>query len=472
MLETYADVLRKAFSDHGLQPYDATNRDGRYKVLRVKGMFSCSSTHGQSNPWSSHFAWLKVDLHKLKVSRRWEQKCKVCKTSRAPFVLRTDFEQAVRKMMISVLEQRLGISCKVDKALLAFNEPDKQHVPGLCEKCRWGACNCTGANPEGGTNPEGDSLSLELGGMSLWRSEWADPMGPIHQHLPTRAQRESNAIVLNGVVRALRDFDANTYVDFLEGGSRGKGTDLDCSDLDIVVYVSNFQPNRQAVQHSLQEVAQILNASDHLELVRRIDVNARSLGFKCVGVNGHHVACDLLLGGRVDEGELRTDPVVLATMPANVASFSSPSFNHLQTQYFQRGRAQFRSLCRMAKLWVREGTSLEQCSGASYTLELIMLQAWLEASQQERDECARRGQQQPYQGLFQRFLRLIVGMRSEACIVFDEFYNHSDVPEGIISLRPLVLSLSNPVSNVVPGTDWIQQLSEAAETELNTPAEY
>ena len=90
----------------------------------MKGMFSCASKHGQSNPWSSHFAWLKVDLHKLKVSRRWEQKCKVCKTSRTPFVLRSDFEQAVRKMMLSVLEQRLGISCKVDKALLAFNEPD------------------------------------------------------------------------------------------------------------------------------------------------------------------------------------------------------------------------------------------------------------------------------------------------------------------------------------------------------------
>ena len=56
MLETYADVLRKAFSDHGLQPYDATNRDGRYKVLRVKGMFSCASKHGQSNPWSLELA--------------------------------------------------------------------------------------------------------------------------------------------------------------------------------------------------------------------------------------------------------------------------------------------------------------------------------------------------------------------------------------------------------------------------------
>ena len=122
----------------------------------------------------------------------------------------------------------------------------------------------------------------------------------------------------------------------------------------------------------------------------------------------------------------------------------------------------------MAKLWVRDGTSLEQCSGASYTLELIMLQAWLEASQHERNKCARRGLRQPYQGLFQRFLRLIVDMRSEACIVIDEYYNHNDVPEVIMSLRPLVLSLSNPVNNVVPGEGWIQQLSEAAETELNT----
>lgn len=470
MLETYADVLLKAFSDHGLQPCDATNRDERYKVLRVKGMFSCANKHGQSNPWSSHHAWLTVDLHKLKVSRRWEQKCKVCKTSRAPFVLKTDFEQAVRKMMLSVLEQRLGISCKVDKALLASNEPDKQHVTGLCEKCRWGMCNCTGrgANPEGGARPESDSLSLELGSMSMWRSKWADPMGPIQQHLPTRAQRESNAIVFNGVMRALRDYDANMYVDFLEGGSRGKGTDLDCSDLDIVVFVSNFQPNRQAVRCSLQAVATILTASDHLELAARIDVHARSLGFKCVGVNGHRVACDLLLGGRDDEGERRNDPIVLTTMPANVANLSSPSFNHLQTRYFKGGRTQFRSLCRMAKLWVRDGTSLEQCSGASYTLELIMLQAWLEASQHERNKCARRGQRQPYQGLFQRFLRLIVDMRSEACIVIDEYYNHNDVPEVIMSLRPLVLSLSNPVNNVVPGEGWIQQLSEAAETELNT----
>ena len=215
-----------------------------------------------------------------------------------------------------------------------------------------------------------------------------------------------------------------------------------------------------------------MTASDHLELAGRIDVHARSLGFKCVGVNGHHVACDLLLGGRDDEGEPRTDPVALTTVPANVASLYSPSFNHLQTRYFQNSRAQFRSLCRMAKLWVREGTSLEQCSGASYTLELIMLQTWLEASQRERNECARRGARQPYQGLFKRFLRLIVLMRSEACIVIDEYYNHNDVPEHIMSLRPLVLSLSNPVSNVVPGGDWIQQLSGAAETELNTPTEY
>ena len=52
------------------------------------------------------------------------------------------------------------------------------------------------------------------------------------------------------------------------------------------------------------------------------------------------------------------------------------------------------------------------------------------------------------------------------------YYNHNDVPGHIISLRPLVLSLSNPVNNVVPSRDWIQQLSKAAETELNTPVEY
>lgn len=295
--------------------------------------------------------------------------------------------------------------------------------------------------------------------------------GPIRWDLPTRAQRESNAIVLNSVKRALSDADASKYVDFLEGGSRGKGTDLGCSDLDIVVYVANFQSNQQAVDHLLQEVKLILAASVYLQLTGGVDVHMRTLGFRCVGVNGSNIACDLLLGGRDDGGKRRTDPVVLTTLQTGAARLLSPSFNHLQTRYFQMERVQFRSLCRMAKLWVREGTSLEQRSGASYTLELVMLQAWLDASQYERDQCARRGRQQPYQSLFESFLRLIVSMGSETSIVFDKYYHRNDVPQHIMNVRPLVLSLSNPVNNVMPGGDWIQQLRVAAEAELNNPAE-
>ena len=64
---------------------------------------------------------------------------------------------------------------------------------------------------------------------------------------------------------------------------------------------------------------------------------------------------------------------------------------------------------------------------------------------------------------------MLVGLR-DACLTFDNYFSVEDVPEDIINLRPLVLSLSNPVSNTVMGGEdqarWLDQLSSAASSEL------
>ena len=361
--------LRRAFDAYGLPPTPSEPKSQRFKVLRVKGNFMCSKTHdGEpgNKAWSSHYAWLTVDLHKQRVTKRWVQKCKTCGEVRAPYVSKEAFTEAVRKMMLEQLEHAHGVSSKVDRGLMQPNSPNKMHVPSLCEKCRFGlGCNCSGRGTV--------SLSEALEGLQLDYSKWADP-AVIKSYLPTRAERESNVNVLNSVTRTL--FASGSYLEVLEGGSRGKGTDLGCSDLDMVMYTQGFRPERVFVASTLRNVKQLLETSEFLELTGRFDVHVRSIGFQAVGINGHTVKCDLLLGGYDEDGNRPEQPSILASMSycsqGSAAALFSPSFNHLQVRLFQEMPPAFRTLCRMAKVWLRNGTGVEGRSGASYMLELIV----------------------------------------------------------------------------------------------------
>ena len=47
--------------------------------------------------------------------------------------------------------------------------------------------------------------------------------------------------------------ESSDYPDFLESGSRGKGTDVGCSDLDVVIYVRGFEPTEAFVKAELDK---------------------------------------------------------------------------------------------------------------------------------------------------------------------------------------------------------------------------
>ncbi|KAJ1450966.1 hypothetical protein M885DRAFT_570584 [Pelagophyceae sp. CCMP2097] len=494
------DMLRDCFDDYGLAPYDVKDRRRR-KVLRVHGKFGCANKvdarHKEANAkaWTSHYAWVLVDLHKLELKQRWHQKCSVCKSKRSPFVSRDALKEPLHKMMLEVLEERNGIYHAPDKALMPNAPGDPMHPTALCEKCRWGSTCCNGngklrvaPGPDRGAPPSDassdesdassdelvDELAAQLARTALGGSKWAE-LKPLKPHVPTRKQRWPTALVLNGIRRAFEAVDKGAagaeWLSVLEAGSRGKGTELNKSDLDVVLSIRGFEPTTAFVSAALERARNVLRrAGAVLSVVSEIKVSPRALHFTCEA-GGASVDCDVLLGGLDAAGKPRDRPQELSEAydpkGRDVTCFLlSASFNHLQIRHFKRMPPEFRTLCRMAKVWQRDGAKVPKCS-SSYLLELVVLEAWVAQAQAREPHEPKPQDHEPesYQLVFRRFLELVERL-PDASLVFEHFYERSDVPEQILRMKPLVLSLSNPVVNTVHPKFEVAALRAAAAAEL------
>ena len=103
-------------------------------------------------------------------------------------------------------------------------------------------------------------------------------------------------------------------------------------------------------------------------------------------------------------------------------------------------------------------------------LELCVLKVWTDASDAEKIILRRSKSRSRFQQLFHEFLQLISDFH-DARIVFEQFYQRSDVPIDLTSAFPHIISLSNPFSDT--GLLWrnedagVQALRSAAAHELD-----
>lgn len=133
---------------------------------------------------------------------------------------------------------------------------------------------------------------------------------------------------------------------------------------------------------------------------------------------------DLLVGG-LDASRARlTQPSI---MTGENQFWYSPSFNHLQIHYFAHMPVEFKALCRMAKRWFQDDSGVNPKQGKSYMLELCMLKVWTDASDAEKMILRSSKSRSRFQPLFHEFLHFISNFH-EARIVFEQFYQRSDVP--------------------------------------------
>lgn len=289
-------------------------------------------------------------------------------------------------------------------------------------------------------------------------SKWAE-LQTLRPHLPTRAERSANVTVLHAICSTFKT-SWGTKVLVLEGGSRGKSTDLGCSDLDVVVHVARAAGTdpktfMQDYLHAACELLRGLRCAGHeaLEICRTPMVGTRAVEFEC-RCNGHLVKCDVLIGVLDDSGgHLTHKPTCIQSTLSREASFyMSPSYNHLQKSHFRQKPCEFMMLCRMAKLWLRDGTELDfKCS---YMLELVMLKAWNQARPNDRSS---------YQSMFHRFLEILSDLHS-ARIIFTTYYRKSDVPESLTQGHHII-SLSDPTVETLR-RDNVKALEKAAKDEI------
>ena len=465
-------VIAGCFAKAGLEPLPVeTSKKKRFRVLRVKGFFGCMECKGRG--WSSHFAWVTVDLHLMRPCKRWLQKCAACKKARAPGIPQAAFKIAVDKLMLKLLETMNDVEFKIDRAVYG-TDPDRDHQSSLCEFCGWGRHNCTGlhrpAQPCRGDRGDTDGeLAEQMKHLKLqeeqpcaqgehFMSKWAE-LQTLRPHLPTNAERQATVTVLQAI-RVTFTSKWGTQVQVLEGGSRGKSTDLGCSDLDIVVHVAraaNPDP-KTFVEGYLQKACKLLKdlrcaGGGALEIRQAPKVGMRAVEFECQ-CNGHLVKCDVLIGALDDSGHyLKHQPTsIQSTLSREGSFYMSPSYNHLQKSHFKKMPLKFKMLCRMAKLWLKDGAKLDfKCS---YMLELVMLKAWNEASRADRSS---------YQPMFYRFLQILTDLH-RARIIFTTFYRKRDVPESLTQAHHII-SLSDPTSQTLRKEN-VMALENAAKNEI------
>lgn len=471
-------LLRAAWAEHGLEPVDRADKKRRYKTLKLVGQFRCTSRHAGIKAWSSHYTWLTVDLHKLSVGKRWTQKCRICGDQRSPYIAPGAFVVAVEGVVMATLEWTLGIARDDPLERWYSHEADPEHPATLCEKCKWGrGCNCSGGRDEGVDAISAQVASMTAGGGLDFYSPSADmfEVGKLRSFgLWSRAQLLETTSAANNIRLALVDaslIEGRCDVDFLVGGSRGKDTSIGPeADLDIVIHLQAFQPEEEFVQGVLARVDGILSSSGRIE-IWNVRVLSRSLSFdcRCSGalVSNEEMKVDLLVGGLDESGARLTQPNI---MTRENQFWYSPSFNHLQIRYFAQMPREFKALCRMAKRWFQDGSGVRPKQGKSYMLELCMLKVWTDASDAEKMILSSSKSISKFQRLFHEFLRLISNFH-EARIVFEHFYQRSDVPVHLTSDFPHIISISNPFSDT--GLLWrnedagLQALRSAAAHELD-----
>ena len=116
----------------------------------------------------------------MRPCKHWLQKCAACQQARPPGIDASAFNQVLDKLMLDLLEERNGITFRVDPRVFEQGE-DLMHKPSLCEFCGWGDRNCTcpAKRTGGGGSGSDDAIAhlhdefenLDISGSSTFKSK-------------------------------------------------------------------------------------------------------------------------------------------------------------------------------------------------------------------------------------------------------------------------------------------------------------
>ena len=104
----------------------------RFRFVYGSGHLKCSHNH-PSNSWSTHLAWLKLDLLKKRIVKSYKQACKHCHNYCSPHIRREELARMIEvavRITASVLNGNYG--CQGQSP---FEAGERPHQEGLCERC-------------------------------------------------------------------------------------------------------------------------------------------------------------------------------------------------------------------------------------------------------------------------------------------------------------------------------------------------
>jgi len=302
-------VVSEVCDELQLRPDDVGKRFA-YQVVRLTdALYHCRSC---KNQWSTHVAWILINCKKRKVLRGWKQKCLKCKVECTSFGIKENMlRQAVLRGVLRCLEKSDGIFAFLGGS--GSDNANLEHKHELCEKCDYGAVNCI----------SGETLGSLLDGLHIthvpaiatcplpthfindgWTS-WRDST----RLLPTLLQRQARAVALHEVKTSLvanRDLRVDTQYKqgVYEAGSLKKGTQLPVSDIDVVLFVTDFRADQDYITRRLNDVTTCLRASFRERMGPILNHNRRFSRTFAIQTQANEIQYsikfDILLGSQLD----------------------------------------------------------------------------------------------------------------------------------------------------------------------------
>jgi len=296
----------------GLRPADVRAKHRMQTVRLTHAIFRCKKC---LVCWSTHRAWMMVDCKQRRIARAWIQECRQCSTpghilsSKSDIVLR-----AFRLAALNCLERSDNISCSIRQG--GAHDVNDQHHYRLCEKCQYGLIDCITGLALSDEDRSRDTRSSRVQGLQLpdqFRREgstsWADYQHRIFR--PTLNQREARARTFHAVKVALlgtQDLHIDVHYEqgVYESGSMKKGTQVPWSDIDVVLFVTDFRPDEGFCRRRLDLVVTCLQDA----FQQRIQVTPAGVGgrmprfSRSVKIRARDddepIKFDMLLGGKLD----------------------------------------------------------------------------------------------------------------------------------------------------------------------------
>ncbi|XP_074061892.1 2'-5'-oligoadenylate synthase 1-like [Macrotis lagotis] len=308
---------------------------------------------------------------------------------------------------------------------------------------------------------------------SLWNTQARNLDKYIKEHLlpdaplPTEFQSAFDTIISHLKNRCFQDTGKSVRVTkVVKGGSCGKGTALrNCSDIKLVVFLSNLKNYRDQIDHKeefIEEIKNQLEQCEHeqewmfkvkFEVTRQ--ANLQVLHFMMMSKMHAQLVYvlpvfDVL--GQLTRDLRKPDPHVYIDLirESQAGGEFFTCFTELQNTFFSQRCTKLKNLIRLVKHWYRMCKAKIISLPPQHALELLTVYAWEHGSQEVNFSIARG---------FRTVLNLVQNYQ-ELMIYWTINY---DINNEIIAAylchqlqkhRPVILDPADPTYDVGGGSHW------------------